>query len=149
MIYWCPLSCFVNLDPLFKQKHFRDDLNAPVWTSWMFGIETWYSHCSINSVKIMDFPLAVKMVVLFLATKPLRTLITEFIIVLTSVLSFQSALCYSWADYLGGELPVFLLLCFPLLPARWLFPCLLAFSPVGEQQKEVLLKCQSISFITC
>ena len=31
----------------------------------------------------MDFPLAVKMVVLFLATKPLRILITEFIIVLT------------------------------------------------------------------
>lgn len=43
----------------------------------------------------MDFPVVVEMIVLFLATKPLRILITEFITALTEVLSFESALCYS------------------------------------------------------
>lgn len=55
----------------------------------------------------MDFPLAIKMVVLFLVTKPEYWLLSLLQYLLKCYLFSQ--LCYSWADYLGSELPLFLL----------------------------------------
>lgn len=153
MIHVCPLSCLVNLEPLCNIRKGIVEMFSTLqfkqcrFFFFFFCIEDWYPFCSINSVKIMDFPIVVMTVVLFPATRPLRILITEFITVLTEVLSF-SQLCYWWADYLGGGLPLFhLLFPFPLLPPHWSFTCSLTFPPVGELT-EGRTTWQSVNFIT-